>query len=99
MDLVHHNMEFLNVPAPIQERVLKYYENMWRFHKSLGESTATTFIGELSRPLQIELKKVFKWEDMLPWDMLCPDWRLAGKCVFNPKLCLPHLSGGCKLGI
>jgi hypothetical protein len=33
---------------------------------------------------------------MLPWDILCPDWRLAGKCVFNPKLCLPHLDGGYK---
>ena len=57
-------MDFLSVPPRLQDRVLTYYQNMWRFHKSLGESTATTFISELSRPLQIDLK-INLFKDML----------------------------------
>lgn len=56
LDLVRHKMEFLHVPVVLQDRVVCYYENLWQHHKSLGGTSATAFIGELSRPLQMELK-------------------------------------------
>jgi CRP-like cAMP-binding protein len=56
LEMVRHKMEFLLVPERLQDRVLAYYEKQWQFHKSLGEKSATAFINELSRPLQMDLK-------------------------------------------
>ena len=56
MHLILYNMDFLGVPEGLADRVLQYYENMWQYHRSLGETTATSFITELSRPLQVEIK-------------------------------------------
>lgn len=62
-DLVQYKMDFLGVPDKLQNRVLNYYENMWLYHKSLGETTEQ-WITELSRPLQLELK-INLFTDML----------------------------------
>lgn len=56
LDHVRYKMAFLRVPDNLQDRVVAYYENLWLHHKSLGETSATAFVSELSRPLQMELK-------------------------------------------
>ena len=56
LEVVRHKMEFLRVPERLQDRVLEYYDKQWQFHKSVGETAATEFIEELSRPLQMDLK-------------------------------------------
>ena len=63
-EAVRHKMEFLRMPGRLQDRVLAYYEKQWQFHKSLGDTTATAFIGELSRPLQMQVK-IDLYKDLL----------------------------------
>jgi len=50
-DLIQYKMDFLRVPEALQNRVLAYYENMWQYHKSLGDGGCSTEVMKRTHAL------------------------------------------------
>ena len=55
MDDVRDQMQYLRLPIPLQDRVIKYYEYVNRCHKGLQDETGSHFFNQLPQSIHLSL--------------------------------------------